>query len=388
MIAAMALTDSTYEHSLLGGPLTGTILVVDDNDDARMASVDVLELEGFQTLNAGDGHAALALLDDHHPDVILMDVMMPGMTGTEVLQAVRARPDTVETPVILVTMLDRPDDIVYGLELGANDYLTKPVQAEVLVARVRTQLKLKRLQDQRRQDIIRLAELDSLKDKFLQIAAHDLKNPINNMAVGLDLLELFIDPISEVLKDFPGIYNAMRVATDSMQTIVSDFLDHDAIRSGHIQLEPQPISLNHIIEQTSEQFRLMAERKKIELEIALDHNLGEIQADPNRVMQVVSNLIGNGLKFTKAGGKVTVRTLPVEGAQRMEVTDTGPGIREEDKDKLFQEFARLANRPTSGEKSSGLGLSISRKLVEMHGGRIGAESAPGQGATFWFELPA
>jgi signal transduction histidine kinase len=387
MLTTMSVTEPLLENTLLEGPLTGTILVVDDNDDTRQATVDVLAMEGFNALSASDGPSALAMLDELSPDVILMDVMMPGMTGTEVLQAIRARADTLETPVILITMLDRPDDIVYGLELGANDYLTKPVQAEVLVARVRTQLKLKRLQDQRRRDIIRLAELDTIRDKFLQIAAHDLKNPINNLMMGLDLLDLNVSKIGEMVREFPTVYAAMRVATNTMMVIVSDFLDHDTIRSGKIELSPQPVSLNLIVEQTVEQFQLNAERKKITLSADLDASLGEIQADPNRLMQVVSNLVGNGLKFTKSGGQVAVRTYASGDMQRMEVTDTGPGIREDEMGMLFQDFARLSNRATGGEKSSGLGLSIARRLVEMHGGRIGADSTPGQGSTFWFELP-
>jgi signal transduction histidine kinase len=348
--------------------------------------VDVLALEGFATLDAGDGPTALSLIGEHSPDLVLLDVMMPGMSGTEVLQAIRANPDTYETPVILITALDHPDDMVYGLELGANDYLAKPVQAEVLVARVRTQLKLKRLQDQRRRDIIRLAELDIIKDKFIQIAAHDLKNPINNLTIGLDLLELYSERITEITAEFPAIYRAMRIATDAMLVIVSDFLDHDSIRSGQIQLAMQAVSLNQIVEQTIEQFRPTAERKGLKLTANLADGLVSIRADPNRLMQVTTNLIGNALKFTSKG-KVAVRTLAVKGAQRMEVKDTGPGIAPEEIGLLFQEFARLSTKPTGGERSSGLGLSISRQLVEMHGGRIGADSVVGKGSTFWFELP-
>ena len=386
MLTTMPLTD-TLEHSLLEGPLTGTILVVDDSDDARQAAVDVLEMEGFHTFSAADGESALAMLSEAQPDVILMDVMMPGMSGTEVLQAVRARPDTAETPVILITMLDRTDDIVYGLELGANDYLTKPVQAEVLVARVRTQIKLKRLQDQRRRDIVRLAELDQIKDRFLQIAAHDLKNPINNLQIGLDLLEMHAAEIAGLIEEFPGIFSAMRSATNTMLVIVSDFLDHDAIRSGQIALALQAVHLNEVVEQTLEQFALNAERKQIALSAELDPALHSIKADPNRLMQVVANLVGNGVKFTRRGGSVAVRTMPAGGMQRLEVSDNGPGILEEEMGMLFQDFARLSNRATGGEKSTGLGLAIARRLVEMHGGRIGADSVPGQGSTFWVELP-
>jgi signal transduction histidine kinase len=173
-----------------------------------------------------------------------------------------------------------------------------------------------------------------------------------------------------------------------MVVIVGDFLDDHAIKTGKMRLEVEAIDLNQIVEQVAGQFLPIVEQKQIAFTTDLDRSLGAIQADPNRMVQVISNLIGNALKFTRSGGKVVVRTRAGEGAQRFEVEDTGPGIPAEEMPFLFQEFARLANRPTGGERSTGLGLSISRQLVELHGGQIGAESKVGQGSLFWFELPA
>jgi hypothetical protein len=179
----------------------------------------------------------------------------------------------------------------------------------------------------------------------------------------------------------------MRSAANMMMVIVSDFLDHGAIRSGQIELSIQTVNLNRIVEQVVELFHPLANQKQIALKATFDPALGDMQADPNRLMQVVSNLISNALKFTPTGGKVVVGTQAGDGFQRVEVEDNGPGIAREEMPLLFQEFARLRNKPTGGEKSSGLGLSIARQLVELHGGRIGAESTLDKGSVFWFEIP-
>src|SRR5690606_23472106 len=147
-----------------------------------------MEIEGFHAETYNDSLEALDALRANPPDIVLMDVMMPGMNGLALLKALRAHPSTAGVPVIMLTALDETDDIVRGLDLGANDYVTKPPQLEVLAARVRTQLHLKRLQDQRERDILELRRLSDIKDRFLQIAAHDLRTPVHNITLAVDLL--------------------------------------------------------------------------------------------------------------------------------------------------------------------------------------------------------
>jgi len=367
--------------------ISGTILVVDDNDDGREALVELLQMEGFDTLSASDGESALLIIATEQPDLALLDVMLPDMNGLKVLQEIRADPATRELPVILVTVLDQPDDIVYGLELGANDYLVKPIQPEILVARARTQLKLSRLQEQRRADLEHMRQMDAIKDKFLQIAAHDLKNPIGNVLAGVELLSMTDPAITAQIPDFEMIVRVVRNAATLMQSIVSDFLDHDALRSGNLILDRQSVAVNALVEAAIVQFKVAAEKKQITLRAALDPAAGKINADSARLMQVASNLIGNAIKFSQSGSETVIRTRAAGDRVRVEVVDQGPGIVPEEIPQLFMEFARLRNQPTGGEKSSGLGLAIARQLVEMHGGEIGADSAPGQGSTFWFEIP-
>lgn len=368
-------------------PLVPRIVIVDDSADSTSILAQQMELEGFEAITYTDPFEGLQALRAQPPDLVLLDVMMPGMNGIALLKALRAQPSTADVPVIMLTALDETDDIVRGLDLGANDYVTKPPQFEVLAARVRTQLKIKRLQDQRKEDIIELRQLGNLKDKFLQIAAHDLRGPLHNFALGVQVLEQRHADVGAPIEEFDIVVNTMEGAISLMRSIINDFLDLQTIRSGRIELDLQPIVLNDIIRSLVTQYQETAADKDIAIRTDLDPSLVETMADPDRVTQVVANLISNAIKFTPRGGRVGIRTRQENRRQLAEVVDTGVGIPQDEMHLLFQEFARLSPEPTSDEKSSGVGLSIAKHLVELHGGRIGARSRLGQGSLFWFELP-
>lgn len=370
-----------------GDPAPPCIVVVDDSPASTDTLARQMTLEGWDVRTFNDPFEALEAIRADPPDLLLLDVMMPGMNGLAVLKAVRAQPPTADLPVIMLTALDEADDVVRGLDLGANDYLTKPPQFEVLAARVRTQLKLKRLQDQRERDIAELRELSALKDKFLQIAAHDLRNPLGNITFGIDLLEQELARLEAPVPNAATILQAMRNAASIMRSIVNDFLDLQAIRSGKVEMNWQPVSLNRLVEAVAAQYETYAKDKNVALRTYLEVNLPDTMADPDRLTQVLSNLVSNAIKFSPPGSAVGVRTREVNRRLLIEVVDNGVGIPEAEIPLLFKEFARLSPRPTGGEKSSGVGLSIARQLVELHGGKIGVKSKVGQGSLFWFELP-
>jgi signal transduction histidine kinase len=180
----------------------------------------------------------------------------------------------------------------------------------------------------------------------------------------------------------------VRMAIGMMQSIINDFLDLQAMESGQLELQRERTSLNEVIEHVLLQFGSYAEQKEVDVQADLADDLPDCFADPNRLMQIASNLIGNAIKYSHQGGSVTVISRPRDGYLRVEVQDNGPGILEEEMPLLFTPFSRLSNKPTGGEKSSGVGLSIARHLVELHEGTIGAESTAGAGSIFWFEIPA
>lgn len=384
-----ALTPDDTPESAVANDTTAaaTILVVDDEEEARRLLASLLSHKGYHTIFAVNGREALEAVEREKPDLVVLDIMMPEMPGLAALQAIRERYHTAELPVILLTALGDSKDVVRGLELGANDYLGKPIDTAELAARVRTALRLKKLHDQYRAGLDRLRELDELKDRFLQIAAHDMKSPLGTILMGLQILSDSISDVAPVVPDYERVINMMTYSSSIIQNIIDDYLDLQTIKAGRLELDTQAISINTLIKTIAEQFQPYADSKGITLQTELDRSVPTCPADPDRLMQVLSNLVSNAIKFSPRDSAIVVRTLPCEDGARVEVIDRGPGIKPEEQYLLFQEFVRLSNRPTGGEKSSGVGLAISRYLIEAHRGRIGVQSAPGEGSTFWFELP-
>jgi len=363
------------------------ILVVDDDRDARRLLEAFLTREGYHIAQAENAVEGLAAIETEMPDLVILDIMMPGVSGLEMLQQIRQRFQPPELPVLLLTALSDTGDVARGLEMGANDYMAKPVQTAELAARVHAQVRLKHLNDAHQAALERLRELDVLKDKFLQITAHDLKSPLGTIMMGLQILRDAAPLASRVVPEFARVIGTMGFAASTMQAIIDDYLDLEAIKAGRLQLDIHAVSVNQQVQAAAEQFRTYAESKGIALDVALDRKLPTCPADPDRLIQVIANLISNAIKFSPRGAAVRIRTRRSNGSVRVEVTDQGPGITAEDMPRLFEEFARLSNRPTGGEKSSGVGLAIARYLVEAQGGRIGVESKPGHGSVFWIELP-
>ncbi len=369
-------------------PFAATILVVDDDVSARNLLITYLgHHHGYTMLEAENGQIALDLIAADPPDLVVLDIMMPGLSGLEVLQTVRGRYQPTELPVVLLTALGDTGDVTRGLELGASDYLVKPVDLAVLTARIRGHLRNKRLHDQALAGLEQLRELDVLKDRFMQIAAHDLKSPLGTIGMGLQILGDAVADRDEAGQEIERVLQMMEFAVATMRSIIDDYLDLQTIKAGRLELDLQSIQLNHQLESVLDQFRPYADSKSIALEADLDPALPRISGDPDRLAQVINNLISNAIKFTPRGGQVVARTRGNGGSLRLEVSDSGPGIRPEEVPLLFQEFTRLSNRPTGGEKSSGVGLAIARYLIEAHQGRIGVHTQPGQGSTFWVELP-
>jgi signal transduction histidine kinase len=230
-----------------------------------------------------------------------------------------------------------------------------------------------------------LRRLDELKNTFLGMAAHDLRNPIAVIQMGADLLRENIYVIGE--EEVKGMLNDMVDQTEHMLNLLSELLDVAEIESGNIDLILMPIDLQEFLEGAVRRHSRLSLSKgtQIVLEAA---PAGTIRADPNRLRQVIDNLISNAVKYSPAGSTVWVYAERRPTEWFISVRDQGPGILPEDRARLFKEFARLSARPTGGEKSTGLGLAISWKVVDVHGGVLDVESEPGEGATFWFTLPA
>jgi signal transduction histidine kinase len=356
---------------MISTPCQPRLLVVDDIESNRTLLVRGLGRKGYLVDEAASGALALERIAERPYDVVLLDIMMPEMSGVELLTRLRQQHSAANLPIVMVTARDGSEDVVASLRLGANDYVTKPIDFPVLLARLQTQISLRRLSRQ--------------KDEFLQIASHDLKNPLTVILGIAELLQVLAAPGKTLTEEHLQMLTAIAVRAQTMQRIIHDYLDFQSLEDGELRISVTRSDLNAITEEIVRAERAGAESKGISLRFEPGAGLPPVLLDPVRIGQVIENLVGNAIKFCRAGASVTVRTR-LEDGLRLEVRDTGPGLAPEDRAKLFVKYARLSNRPTGGEKSSGLGLAICKQLIEAHGGEIGADSGPEGGAVFWFRL--
>jgi len=354
------------------------ILVVDDSKLSRSLVIKLLQNYKFQTIDAPNGEVALELLKEHKDiNLVITDYEMPVMDGFTFVEKLRQIYSREELPIIGISGSEKPSLSAKFLKLGANDFLAKPFCEEEFYCRVIQNLETI-------EAIQKLKELNSLKNKFLGIAAHDLRNPINAISGFSELLLLGVaGNINDEQKEYLSI---IKKASDDMLALVNDFLDVSVIESGRLEIKRKRGSMKQLVENQVRLHELYAEQKKINIVKQLD-DVPEILFDPDRMAQVVSNLLGNALKFSPQGKEIVVSLLHEDDTVLLKVKDNGPGMTDEDKKKLFGEFQRLSASPTAGEKSTGLGLAIVKKIVDVHGGAITVNSAPGQGAEFVVCLP-
>jgi len=275
------------------------------------------------------------------------------------------------------------------IEQSFNQYFTKLLK-EMIVHRaderddeVGSEL-LKTLVLRYAESECQLVELNNLKNKFLGIAAHDLRNPLTSIRGFSEILLEDGDKLSEDQKEMITIIHD---TGEQMLALVNDLLDVAVIESGKLQLQLVHGSLRDCVEERIKLCRLVAQKKNIRISSDLAGEVPAIEFDPNRIAQVIDNLIGNAIKFSPFDSHIFVTLELQDAAVKVSVKDEGPGISEEDRKKLFGDFQRLSARPTGGEKSTGLGLAIVKKIIEAHRGSLNVESKPGKGAVFSFELP-
>jgi len=367
------------------------ILIVDDTP----ANLDVLKQtlarEGYRISLAPSGERALKIVPLLKPDLILLDVMMPGIDGYETCRRLKRDRVHADIPVIFITAKNETQDIVEGFNAGGIDYISKPFRHEEVLARVSTQSRIRSLERARQrltQDLDarnkHLVELNDLKTRFLGMAAHDMRTPLASIG---GFSQILIDGASQMAEpEKEDFLTRIRNLSRQMLGMINDLLDVTVIESGQLNLDLIERSLNETLLNRLPLFELLADKKNILIDAQLE-TLPPMPFDECRIHQVFDNLLGNAVKFSPAGSRIVV-SLDAEGEfARVTVRDEGPGLCEADKNRLFDGFQKLNPRPTGGEKSTGLGLLIARKMVEAHGGKLTVESTPGKGSTFGFMLP-
>ncbi len=355
---------------------TETILIIDDQEQNLQLIGTVLSMTGYQVIRAASGEEAFERLAASTPDLILLDMLMPGMNGMEVCCKLQENACWADIPIIFLSAEDDKNFIVEALESGGVDYVTKPFNKAELLSRVRTHLALKRTREQ-------LRHLAEDKDELLGMLTHDLGNDLTSIRLNAVVLKNELGTIPPHCA--PLIENIVR-SSESITAFVNDFLANQSAERSQVQMDR--VDLRAVLKKAAEIHALMAKAKKITLAVSLPEHAVEANADQEALQRVLGNLLSNAVKFSPAGSHVTL-TAGVDALEwaRFSVCDEGPGFTAEDQEKMFRRYARLSARPTGGEQSTGLGLSIVKRLVENMNGRIIVDSEEGAGACITVHLP-
>ena len=358
----------------------GVVLVVDDIPRNVQLVGSILTREGYEVLFATSGEMALERLSARLPDLVLLDLMMPGMDGLEVCNRIKQDPRTLHLPVIFLTAVNESDLAAKALSEGAVDFINKPFNTAELLARVRTHVDLKRTRDQ-------LHRIITQKNDLMGAVAHDLKNPISAVRFSAYMLRQeglsSPDPRAELVDNIVE-------SCDGLLKFIQERLERSAAEARLSQLKIEAIELGMIIKQVLRQNLATAHAKQQTLSCtdSLD-DLPSVRADFHALGQVLGNLVSNAVKFSPLGAKITLETKVETDVERMRVTihDQGPGLTSADVKDLFKPYHRLSARPTAGESSTGLGLSIANEIIKTMDGTIEYTSAPEKGASFSITLP-
>jgi signal transduction histidine kinase len=372
----------------------GLVLVIEDNREMSRFLAESL-VPDYRVVTAFDGRQGLEQALEHHPDLILSDIMMPAMAGDALLRELRARPELADIPIVLLTAKADEELRVQLLREGAQDFITKPFAPEELRARVGNLIMVKRTRDvlqsalsSTTRDLAilagELAAANRAKDEFLAVLSHELRAPLTPILAWASLLREGQSDAATTKRALEAIERSAKLQA----RIVEDLLDVSRAITGKLQLSVAPTALYPAIQAGIDSVRAAAEAKGVLLLVGLDPEAGFISGDSDRLQQVVWNLLSNAVKFTPRGGRVEVRLECVGEHLNLIVSDTGAGIKPELLPRLFERFWQADSSTTRAQGGLGLGLAVVRHLVELHGGSIRAESSgDGLGATFTVALP-
>jgi len=370
----------------------GMICVVEDNAVSRVSIVRHLERDGFTVISAVDGVQGLALIRGALPDVVLLDIFMPGMDGRQVLECLKADELLKHIPVIMVSAATEIETVVRCISLGAEDYLVKPCDPVLLHVRIKALLERKfshdyevALQTQLQRSYEQLRALEQYKDDLTHMLVHDLRTPLTSILSGLMTMES-MGELNELQQEMltMGIQGGQ-----ALLGMINDLLDISKMEDGSLKLALEPLEPGALAAAALQQVQALAAERGLTLAGEVEPDLPVISADRDKVGRTLVNLLGNACKFTPDGGTITLamRALPLEKALRFSVSDTGEGIPQEAFERIFEKFGQVETRKAGHKYSTGLGLTFCKMIVELHGGRIWVESELGQGSTFSFTLP-
>ncbi|MCY7332577.1 MAG: hybrid sensor histidine kinase/response regulator [Pseudanabaena sp. CAN_BIN31] len=392
------ITDRNSEISNLGNSLEGCVLVVDDNPTNLSVLVNLLRDAGLRVLVATDGESAIEQTEYVKPDLILLDVMMPGIDGFETCQRLKANPETVKIPIIFMTALSETVDKVRGLSLGAVDYVTKPFEHEEVLVRIRTHLTIaKQRQTIESQNLDLQTEISDRKRAeealtiFLHAVSHDLRNPVTGLIMVLDNLAKTANSTdfdTNILLPRSTL-ERMRQSSDRQLALINSLLESHVNDVHGIVIHPQPVAISEVIQAAIADLQPLLDKEETEINLQVPQDLPFALADATHIGRVFQNLIANAIKHNPPNLKLTISVqLNSENMMLCTVADNGVGLTSVQSEHLFELYTQgnTQNKLNRRSLSLGLGLYICRQIVQAHGGAIGVTGEPNIGSRFWFTL--
>ncbi|MDR9416497.1 MAG: hybrid sensor histidine kinase/response regulator [Gracilimonas sp.] len=368
------------------------ILIVDDTQANLKLLSNVLANEGYNYIEATNGEEAIGLAKENKPDLILLDIMMPGLNGYEVIRELKDIDELSEIPVIFLSSLTDTNDKVQAFREGGVDYITKPFQKEEALARIRAHLQIRFLQKQLNERIkilrereVELSRLNQKKDKLVRTVSHDIKNPLTGI-IGLVKLMKVSDKVSEDEKT--QMLSVIEESGNNLLNLVREILDREAKKVESEELNYSTVPIFDVIDRVVSMNKAKSLVKKIGLSYSVKPKNLVAEIDSNKIEIAVNNLVSNALKFTPSGGDVWVDVSQKKETIYIEVRDNGIGIPPKMQPDLFVDKNNTySTKGTSGEVGTGLGLDIVQLYIELHGGQISVESELDKGTTFYIKFP-
>ncbi len=376
-----------------GNRMPEVILVADDIPANVELLLDQLNSLGYDTITAVDGPSAVAAAFEQHPDLCILDVSMPAgdlgvddrSTGFEVCRRIKRDPRTARIPVIFVTALNDTSDRVRGIEAGGDDFLTKPHNRLVLGARVRSLLKLKAATDALEDSLRKLRELERVRDDLMKMIVHDLKTPLTSV---LATLEMLSDG------DFGQVTTPQKVAigdveskSEDLLALIDDILEVARIEETNITLALAPMAPGALLAELVHEWGHRFQQEKTTVAVSVADDAPVFTGDKGLIKRVFSNLIQNAVTHSSSPVNLELSARRAGHGVLFTVSDNGPGIPPEYHEVIFRKFGQVEMPRTPRTRSSGLGLTFCKLVVERHRGRIWVKSAEGKGSSFYIELP-
>ena len=364
------------------------LLVEDNPADARLIREALRESQAAElTLVVVERLAdALLAVAAAPPDVALLDLTLPDASGVEAVRRMHAAAPAL--PIVVLTGIDDDAIALQAMKEGAQDYLVKGrADGNLLSRSIRYAIERKRAEEDARRLLlehtarVEAEKIARAREEMLSVVSHDLRNPLTVISFASRALRRQELDLSGRVRNLDKLDRAV----SAMTRLIGDLLDVTRIDSGQLVINPAELEPAELLGAASEAHLTIAEEKSIVVESRVETGCALVRADRERVLQVFSNLLGNAIKFTPEGGAIFLRADPGAGLVRFSVLDTGPGIRADDRERVFDRFWRTSRENAQG---TGLGLAIAKGIVEAHGGSIWVEPAPSGGAAFVFTLPA